>query len=131
MLTTILVAVGVAVVLAVVTGVVFWKVNNKINLVQRNLNKLENKLSAAGAEWLADIFADAIVGDASSLYHKLAMFVESDDITKFFIDNVGLGITIYTIKEAAEYYPEYFNKIKKVFDTVSLQQKAVSNNVTQ
>jgi len=35
---------------------------------------------AADAEWLAVVFEDAVVGDATSLYHKLTMFVENDDI---------------------------------------------------
>lgn len=114
MLITILVAVGVAVVLGVITSIIFLKVNNKINQVQRNLNKLENKLSSAGAEWLADILADGVVGDASSLYHKLSAFVESDDITQFFLDKIGMGVTEYTIRESAQYYPEYYAKIKKL-----------------
>jgi len=49
-------------------------------ILKWNLNKLENKLSAADAEWLAVVFEDAVVGDATSLYHKLTMFVENDDI---------------------------------------------------
>lgn len=118
-LVSILVAVGVAAVLGIVTAVVFWRMNSRVNVIQRNLNKLENKLSAAGAEWLADIFADAVVGDAGSLYHKLAMFVESDDITAFFLNNVAMGITEYTIRTTAADYPELFNRIKQLVDNYS------------
>lgn len=118
MLVQILIAVGVAVVLGLVTAIIFWKINSRVNTVQRNLNKLENKLSAAGAEWLADILADAVIGDAKSLYYKLSAFVESDDIPEFFIDKVGMGVTEYTIRECAKYYPDRLAAIKRVMDSV-------------
>jgi len=118
MLVQVLIAVGVAVVLAVITAIIFWKINSRVNTVQRNLNKLENKLSAAGAEWLADILADAVIGDARSLYYKLSAFVESDDIPEFFIDKVGMGVTEYTIRECAKYYPDRLAAIKRVLESV-------------
>jgi len=119
MLVPILVAIGVALILGLVTAMIFWKVNSKINVVQRNLNKLENRLSAAGADWLADILADGVIGDTSSLYHKLSSFVESDDITLFFLDNIGMGVTEYTIRETAQYYPEKFDKIVRLVEVAS------------
>jgi len=126
MLIQILIAVGVAVVLGIISAIFFWKINTKINVVQRNLNKLENKLSAAGAEWLADVLSDAVVGDARSLFYKLSTFVESDDITEFFIDKVGMGITLYTIRECAAYYPERLAAIKKVLASVSPSSSVVN-----
>lgn len=119
MLISILIAVGIASVLGIITAVIIWRVNFRINSVQRNLNRLENALSAADCRWLSDVLADFVVGDVSSLHHKLREFVESDDITEFFIDKIGMGVTEYTIRETAKYYPERFERIREAFEIAS------------
>lgn len=119
MLVPILVAVGVSAVLGLITALLWWRSNVKVNQLQRALNKLENKLSAAGAEWLAGVLEDAIVGDLTTLGYKLATFVESDDITNFFIENIGMGVSEYTLRETAKYYPEKFNQLKQIVENLS------------
>lgn len=108
---SIIFSVGVGIALAVVTGIVFLRVNNKVNATQRKLNKIENKLAAAGASWLAELLEDAVVGDVSSVELRARALVEAEDSTQFFLDNVSYPLTIYTIKETARYYPDLYAKI--------------------
>lgn len=121
---SVLVAAGVGVLLGVVTGVVFWKANARVNVTQRQLNKIENKLHAAGAVWLAELLEDAIVGDLRSLELRAKAFVESEDITEFFLQNVSFPLTTYTIKETATYYPDLFAKIAAEVDKNKVVRKS-------
>jgi len=107
----VLIAIGVGVALGIVTAIVLWRANSRINTVQRQLNRIENKLSAAGAVWLAELLEDAIVGDTKALELRAKSFVESEDITDFFLQNISFPLTLYTIKETAQYYPELFDRI--------------------
>lgn len=104
----IIIAVGVGVVAAIVLGIVVYKANSYVNDIQYKLNKVENRLDAAGASWLAKFISAAVVGDASSLRIYCEQFIEQDDITGFFLDNISLPLAKYSIKETAEYYPEKF-----------------------
>lgn len=108
---SVLVAIGVGIALAVVTGIVFLRTNSKINTVQRKLNKIENKLAAAGSTWLAEFLEDAVVGDVTSVEMRARALIEAEDSTQFFLDNISFPLTIYTIKETARYYPDLYNKI--------------------
>lgn len=107
-----LVAVAVGVVLGVVTGVVFWRVNARVNVYQHQLNKLENRLAAAGADWLASILEDAVVGDLVALRIKIREFIESNDVTEFFLDRIALPLAVYAAKSTAQDYPDKFERIK-------------------
>ena len=120
----VLIAIGVGVALGVVTAIILWRANSRINTVQRQLNRIENKLRAAGAVWLAELLEDAIVGDMKALELRAESFVESEDITDFFLQNVSFPLTLYTIKETAQYYPELFAQI---VNEVNLH-KAVKRN---
>lgn len=110
-MTSVLIAIGVGIVLGIVTGIAFVWINRRVNTIQRKLNKIENKLAAAGATWLAELLEDAIVGDARSIELRVRAFLEAEDSTQFFLDNITFPLTIYTIKETARYYPALFAKI--------------------
>jgi hypothetical protein len=118
-LVSILIAIGVGIVLAIVLGVIYYKVNANINTTQRNLNKIENRLSAAGAQWLAGLFEDLIVGDVRSASIHCRQFIEADDVTGFFLDNIAVPLAEYSIKETASYYPEKFARLKALVESVN------------
>lgn len=123
---SILVAVGVGVVLAIVTAFLVYRVDVRVNVTQRQLNKVENRLAAAGSFWLSELFADLIVGDVKSAELKIRQFVEADDTTLFFLDNVAFPLALYTIKETKAYYPDkYAQLVKEVTGTVKNGNGAV------
>lgn len=111
-----LIAIGVGVLLAVITGTVFYKINTKTNVYQRQLNKLENRLDAAGARWLADLFAAAVIGDLATVEVHLKQFIEADNMTGFFMDNISMPLTMYTIQQSTLHYPDKLTVIKNTVD---------------
>ena len=111
-----LIAAGVGLVLGVITIAVIHKMNTKVNTVQRSLNKLENKFHECGVNWVGNLLEDLVVGDVAAVYYKLKQFIEQDDITGFFLNELGMPITLYSIRETATYYPELFAKIQAAMD---------------
>ena len=109
MLLPILIAVGVGIGLGVLYVVISLYVNSRVNNIQRVFNKVENKLDAAGAEWLSDVLEDAIVGDAHGAYVKLKMLIEAKDTEEFFLKNVAVPLGQYAIRQTARDYPDMFN----------------------
>lgn len=110
-MTSILIAAGVGLVLGIITLIIWFRVNARVNLLQRGANKLENRLRAAGAEWLGDLLEDAVVGDVTAFSYKVRDLVEHSDSTQFFLERIAVPIAIYAIRETRENYPDLFDKL--------------------
>lgn len=130
MLVPILIAVGVGVGLGVLYTVVSLYVNSKVNNIQRVFNKIENKLDAAGAEWLSDVLEDAIIGDAHGAYVKLKMMIEAKDTEEFFLKNVAVPLAQYAIRQTVRDYPDMYNMLVNEFKATVPAENSAEENVS-
>jgi len=115
---SILTAVGVGIVLALVTVVIYSYVNSRVNAAQKALNKIENRMREANCTYLADLLEALIVGDVADAFRKANTLIETPDSNEFFLQNIGLPITRYTILNSVRDYPAIYEEVKKVYESV-------------
>lgn len=104
---------------AVLVGLLIFfvasRVDKKIDILQRRINKLENMFAAAGTTWMAEFLEDLVVGDRQAIVARIRQLVEADDTTEFFLRQVAVPCAQFAIRKTRGDYPDLYKTLVEEF----------------
>ncbi len=117
-----LIGIGIAVLIGLILSYVAWKMydryDDRVDALQYKLNKIENLIAAAGASWLADLFALAVVGDEEKIGAKIGEALEAANTNRFMLEKIAVPFALYAIRECPAEYPE---GLAKIYDALGIE----------